>query len=253
MKNALGEVQHIVLLGGSSEIGVAIVRELLSPSTKAVTLGCRDLEAGDVAAAGLRSDALTVDVVPFDAAVSTSHQAFIDDAAQRRGDIDVVIIAFGVLGDQQQFDNDPAAAAAAVTVNYVGAVSSGLAVANQFRAQGSGALIMLSSVAGERVRAANYVYGSSKAGFDAFAQGLGDTLSPLGIQVLVVRPGFVHSAMTAGMKPAPMSTTPQTVATQTVKALRAGRRTVWVPGQLRVVFSIFRHLPRVVWRKLPLG
>ena len=89
---------------------------------------------------------------------------------------------------------------------------------------------MLSSVAGERVRKANFVYGSSKAGLDGFAQGLGDALAGTGASVLVVRPGFVHSSMTAGMKAAPFATTPAAVADATVKALAHGRRTVWVPG-----------------------
>ena len=111
---------------------------------------------------------------------------------------------------------------------------------------------MLSSVAGERVRRANFVYGSSKAGLDAFAQGLGDSLAGSGASVLVVRPGFVASSMTAGLDPAPMSTTPDAVAAAVVKGLRAGRRTIWVPGALRFVFAVFRHLPGPVWRRMPL-
>ena len=253
MNNAFGEPQHIVLLGGNSEIGLAIVRLLITPATKAVTLGCRSIERGEEAAASLRSGTVTVDVAAFDAMQPSTHADFINSAADNHGDLDVVIIAFGVLGEQSEFDADPAAAAAAVTANYVGAVSSGLAVAAHMRTQGHGELIVLSSVAGERVRAANFVYGSSKAGLDAFAQGLGDVLAPAGAHVLVVRPGFVHSAMTEGMKAAPFSTTPEAVATQTVKALRAGKHTVWVPGILRYVFATFRHLPRGVWRRLPLG
>lgn len=253
MNNAFGEPQHIVLLGGNSEIGVAIVRRLMTPATTTVTLGCRSIERGEEVASSLRSGTVTVDVVPFDAMDSPGHQAFVDAAADKHGDLDVVIVAFGVLGEQSQFDADPAAAAAAVTANYVGAVSCGLAVADRFRKQGHGELVFLSSVAGERVRAANFVYGSSKAGLDGFAQGLGDALAADGAHVLVVRPGFVHSEMTKGMKAAPFSTTPEAVATATVKALRAGRQTVWVPGILRFIFATFRHLPRAVWRRLPLG
>ena len=140
-----------------------------------------------------------------------------------------------------------------VHVNYTGAVSVGLAVAAQFRRQGHGKLVVLSSVAGERVRKANFVYGSSKAALDAFAQGLGDSLAGSGASVLVVRPGFVHSRMTQGMKAAPFATTPTAVAKATAAALRSGKRTIWVPGTLRPVFSIFRHLPGWAWRRLPLG
>ena len=112
---------------------------------------------------------------------------------------------------------------------------------------------MLSSVAGERVRKANFVYGSSKAGLDGFAQGLGDALAGTGASVLVVRPGFVHSRMTHGMKSAPLATTPTAVAEATVRGLQHGRRTVWVPGTLRPLFAGFRHLPGAVWRRLPLS
>ena len=111
--------------------------------------------------------------------------------------------------------------------------------------------MVLSSVAGERVRRANFIYGSSKAGLDGFAQGLGDALQGTGARVLIVRPGFVRTKMTAGMPAAPMSTTPEAVAAATAKALAAGRDVVWVPASLRLAFAGFRHLPRVVWRRLP--
>ena len=191
-------------------------------------------------------------MVPFDADDTASHPGFVDELAERFGDLDVVVLAFGVLGDQATFDAHPVAAAAAVTTNYSGAVSVGLAVANRLRAQGHGSLVVLSSVAGERVRRANFVYGSSKAGLDAFAQGLGDSLAGSGARVLVVRPGFVATSMTAGLDPAPLATTADAVAAAVVKGLRSGRRTIWVPGALRFVFAVFRHLPGPVWRRMPL-
>ena len=196
---------------------------------------------------------ITFDVVPFDAAHTAEHDAFVRGLADRHGDLDVVILAFGQLVDQAELDTDPERAAAMVHVNYTGAVSVSLAVAAQFRRQGHGRLVVLSSVAGERVRKANFVYGSSKAGLDGFAQGLGDSLAGSGASVLVVRPGFVHTKMTEGRKAAPLATTPSVVGEATVKALRSGRRTVWVPATLRPVFSVFRHLPGPIWRRLPLG
>jgi decaprenylphospho-beta-D-erythro-pentofuranosid-2-ulose 2-reductase len=253
MRNALDEPQTIVLLGGTSDIGVAIVRELSGPSTQHVVLACRDTEAGADAANGLALDAGQVTVVAFDASDAASHAGLVDDLAERFGDLDIVVLAFGVLGSQATFDGDPVAAAQAVTVNYTGAVSVGLAVANRLRTQGHGRLVVLSSVAGERVRKANFVYGSSKAGLDAFAQGLGDALAGTGASVLVVRPGWVASSMTAGLDPAPMATTPGAVAAAVVKGLHSGRRTIWVPAKLRLVFAVFRHLPGPVWRRMPLG
>ena len=251
MDNALGEPQTIVLLGGTSDIGRAIVARLVSPSTRTVVLAGR--RPGEMPAGDLEQPGRKVATVAFDATDAPSHEALIRAVAADHGDLDVVVLAFGQLGDQAELDADPARAAELVTVNYTGAVSVGLAVAAQFRRQGHGRLVVLSSVAGERARKANFVYGSSKAGLDAFAQGLGDALAGTGASVLVVRPGFVHSKMTAGMKAAPFATTPAAVADATVKGLARGRRTVWVPGTLRFVFSGFRHLPGPVWRRLPLG
>jgi decaprenylphospho-beta-D-erythro-pentofuranosid-2-ulose 2-reductase len=254
MRNALLEPQTIVVLGGTSDIGLAIAGALRGPATRHVVLACRDVEAGEGAAAALRAEGPgEVTVVPFEATDSAAHAAFVDELAERFGDLDVVVLAFGVLGEQAAFDADPAAAARAVTVNYTGAVSAGLAVANRLRAQGHGRLVVLSSVAGERVRKANYVYGSSKAGLDGFAQGLGDALAGTGAGVLVVRPGFVATSMTAGRDPAPLATTPAAVAAAVVKGLRAGRRTVWVPATLRPLFTVLRHLPGPLWRRLPLA
>jgi decaprenylphospho-beta-D-erythro-pentofuranosid-2-ulose 2-reductase len=251
MENALGEPQTIVLLGGTSDIGRAIVGELISPATRTVVLAAR--RPGDTAVGELERPGVTVEVVRFDAAHTGEHEAFVRGLAERHGDLDVVIVAFGQLVDQAELDADPERAATLVHVNYTGAVSVSLAVAAQFRRQGHGRLVVLSSVAGERVRRANYVYGSSKAGLDGFAQGLGDSLAGSGAGVLVVRPGFVHSKMTQGMQAAPLATTPAHVAEATVKALRSGRRTVWVPASLRPVFTVLRHLPGPVWRRLPLA
>ena len=148
---------------------------------------------------------------------------------------------------------DPLAAAEIAQVNFTGVVSSTIAVANQMREQGHGSIVMLSSVAGERVRRANPVYGGTKAGIDGFAQGLGDALAEDGVHMLIVRPGFVVSQMTTGLPSAPFSTTPEKVADATVRGLRSKRRVVWAPSILRVVFSVLRHLPGPVWRRLPLG
>jgi decaprenylphospho-beta-D-erythro-pentofuranosid-2-ulose 2-reductase len=247
--NALAEPQTIVLLGGTSDIGRAIVERLVGPATRTIVLAGR--RPGEMGHDELTRPGVTVDAVRFDATDVDSHEAFVADLAARHGDLDLVIVAFGQLADQAELDADPARAAALVTVNYTGAVSSCLAVAAQFRRQGHGRLVVLSSVAGERVRKANFVYGSSKAGLDGFAQGLGDALAGTGASVLVVRPGFVHSRMTEGMKAAPFATTPSAVADATVKALARGRRTVWVPATLRPVFTVFRHLPGALWRRMP--
>lgn len=250
MRNALQEPQTIVLLGGTSEIGRAIVDELIAPATRTLVLACRRPDSAEPER--FAGDGMIVDVVPFDAADTGSHERFVADLAARHGDLDVVIVAFGVLGSQEEFDSDPQAAAEAVHVNYTGAVSSTLAVAAQMRRQGHGHIVVLSSVAGERGRASNFVYGSSKAGLDAFAQGLHDSLAGTGVQVTVVRPGFVHSKMTRGLKSAPLAVTPRQVAEVAVAGMRAGKHTVWAPPALRYVFMGLRHTPRAIFRRLPI-
>jgi decaprenylphospho-beta-D-erythro-pentofuranosid-2-ulose 2-reductase len=253
MENALGEPQTILLLGGTSDIGLAIVRQLLNPTTRTVVLACRDVEAGERVAAGLRSNGVDVDVVAFDGAATDTHAEFARSLSAKLGDIDVAIVAFGILGDPSVTKVDSDAAAELAHINFTGVVSSTIAVANQMRRQGHGSIVMLSSVAGERVRPANPVYGATKAGIDGFAQGFGDVISADGVHMLIVRPGFIHSKMTTGLKVQPFASTPEKVAAATVKALRSKRRIIWAPGILRVMFVVLRHLPGPVWRRLPLG
>ena len=250
MQNALQEPQTIVLLGGTSEIGRAIVDELLAPVTRTLVLACRHPDAAQPER--FAREGLTVDVVSFEAAETSGHARLVGDLAERHGDLDVVIVAFGVLGSQDEFDADPEAAAHAVHINYTGAVSATLAVAAQMRRQGHGRIVVMSSVAGERGRASNFVYGSSKAGLDAFAQGLDDSLAGTGVKVTVVRPGFVHTKMTRGLKSAPFSTTPRQVAEVAVAGMKAGKHTVWAPPLLRYVFIGLRHTPRAIFKRLPL-
>ncbi|MFZ4810453.1 MAG: decaprenylphospho-beta-D-erythro-pentofuranosid-2-ulose 2-reductase [Ilumatobacteraceae bacterium] len=253
MDNAFGQPQTILLLGGTSDIGLAIVRRLLSPVTRTVVLAVRDVERGERAAASLRDGGLVVDVVRFDGADTESHETFLREVTGAHGDLDVVILAFAQLGDGAANGSDHDAAVQLAHVNFTGAVSASIVAANRLREQGHGSLVILSSVAGERVRKANFVYGATKAGLDGFAQGLGDSLDGSGAHVLIVRPGFVHSAMTKGLDPAPFATTPEHVAEVTLKGLRSGKRIVWAPGILRVVFSVLRHLPGPIWRRLPIN
>jgi decaprenylphospho-beta-D-erythro-pentofuranosid-2-ulose 2-reductase len=251
MRDALGGVQSVLVLGGGSEIALATVQKLVADRCRTVVLAGRDPAALESAADQLRAaGASTVDVVAFDALDPASHEQVINAVFDDHGDIDIVLLAFGVLGDQTNFDTHPSEAARAVSANYVGAVSSGLAVANRLRGQGHGVLVVITSVAGERARKDNFVYGSSKAGLDAFAQGLGDALVGTGARVMVVRPGFVHTKMTEGQDPAPFSTSADVVADAVVDGLRRNREIVWAPPVLRYVFSAMRHLPRPVWRKV---
>jgi decaprenylphospho-beta-D-erythro-pentofuranosid-2-ulose 2-reductase len=251
MRDALGAAQTVLVLGGGSEIALAIVDRLVAARAETMILAVRDVGSHDATLERLRAaGATTAEAVAFDALDPSSHAKVIDAVFDTYGDLDMVIVAFGVLGDQKTFDADPVAAADAARANYVGAVSSSLAVADRFRAQGHGTLLVLSSVAGMRARADNYVYGSTKAGLDAFSQGLGDALVGTGARVVVVRPGFVHTKMTAGLPPAPFSTTPEAVADAVMAGLARGREVIWAPAIVGPVFSVLRLLPRSVWRRV---
>lgn len=251
MIDALGEVQSVLVLGGSSEIARATIEALPRNRLRRVVLAGRASPGLDEAASRLTSIGVpTVEVAQFDAQDTDGHGAFIDQVFDT-SDIDIVIMAFGVLGDQLQAEADPAQAVHMATVNYTGAVSAGLHVARRLRQQGHGRLVVLSSVAGDRARRSNYVYGSTKAGLDAFAQGLGDALVGSGASVLVVRPGMVRTRMSEGLPEAPMTTDPEVVGAAIVQGLRKGKHTIYAPGPLRFLMGAVKTVPRPVFRKLP--
>ncbi|MBM7771194.1 decaprenylphospho-beta-D-erythro-pentofuranosid-2-ulose 2-reductase [Actinokineospora baliensis] len=251
MINAVGTPQSLLLLGGTSEIGLAIAENYARQRQLSVTLAARPSARLDEAADRLRRLGATVRTVAFDAADLESHPKVVDEAFADN-DVDVAVVAFGVLGDAEQLWQDHAAGVAAAQVNYTAAVSVGIALAEKLRKQGHGSIIALSSVAGERVRRSNFVYGSTKAGFDGFYLGLGEALRPEGVNVTVVRPGFVHTKMTEGLKAAPMATTADKVAQIAVDAVRGRKDLVWAPAQWRLVMSVLRHIPRPIFRRLPI-
>ncbi len=249
MIDALGSVGSLLLVGGTSDIAVATARRYLQERPLRVVLAARDSPRRAAVAEELTGLGATVEVLTFDAE-RLEDPAGLVAAAAASGDVDVAVVAVGQLGDQEALAGDPVAAARLARVNYEAPVAIGTALAAHMRAQGHGVIVALSSVAGERARKSNYVYGSTKAGMDAFFSGLGDSLHGTGVRVLVVRPGFVRSKMTEGLPEAPLATTPEAVADAIVTGIRAGRHTVWVPGAFRLVMSGLRHLPRPLFRRL---
>ncbi|MDF6044395.1 decaprenylphospho-beta-D-erythro-pentofuranosid-2-ulose 2-reductase [Streptomyces sp. JH14] len=250
MKDAFGAPQSLLVLGGTSQIGLATARRLIARRTRTVWLAGRPSPEREAAAAELRELGAYVRTVDFDALDSESHETALGKIFTE-GDIDMVLLTFGILGDQARDEEEPLCAVRVAQTNYTGAVSAGLVCAGALQAQGHGSLVVLSSVAGERARRADFIYGSSKAGLDAFAQGLGDALHGTGVHVMVVRPGSVRSKATAATAGAPLATTPEAVADAIVTGLRRRSETVWVPGALRVVMSALRHVPRPLFRRLP--
>ncbi len=250
MIDAVGNPQSVLLLGGTSEIGLAVVEAFAGDRPLRVVLAARPSDRLDAARARLEARGCAVETLAFDATALDTHADVIRKAFTG-GDIDVALVAFGLLGDNEQAWTDVATAVQLAQVNYTAAVSVGVALAERMREQGHGSMVAFSSVAGERARRSNFVYGSTKAGLDAFYTGLTEALRPHGIGVTVVRPGFVHTRMTEGMRAAPLSTTPEAVAAVVVDAVRKRRELVWAPAPLRLVMSVLRHLPRAVFRRLP--
>ncbi|HWF72488.1 MAG TPA: SDR family NAD(P)-dependent oxidoreductase [Solirubrobacteraceae bacterium] len=245
--------QRVLVLGGSSEIGLAIVRRLARDRPVRAHLVGRDHERLEWAGHELAREGIAVGPLEvLDAADTAAHAGAIARVFEQAGGFDVVVLAVGVLGAQEGLDADPALATEVMDVNFLGSGSLLLHALRALRDQRHGTLVVLSSVAGERVRSSNPVYGAAKAGLDALAQGLADAAAGSGARVLVVRPGFVHTRMTEGLPRAPLATTPEAVADATVAGLAGRAHTIWVPRTLRPLFAVLRHLPRPVFRRLPL-
>ena len=240
----------VLILGGRSEIGTELAVRLAPGAS--VVLAARNADRlGEQSAAILAAGAIAVSTREFDADDVESHGPLVASIIAEHGPIDTAVLAFGILGDQGRAEIDAAHAVAVVHTDYVAQVSLLTHLAAAMRQAGRGALVVFSSIAGARVRRANYVYGSAKAGLDGFAGGLADALHGTGVRLLIVRPGFVIGRMTEGMTPAPLSSTPPQVAAATARALAKGRRTVWIPWALGPASAVMRLLPQFVWRRMP--
>ncbi|MEU3412323.1 SDR family NAD(P)-dependent oxidoreductase [Streptomyces sp. NPDC006658] len=251
MKDATELPRSLLVLGGTSEIALATARRLIARRTRTVWLAGRPSLALENAAGSLRALGADVHTVAFDALAPETHEGVLGKVFAD-GPVDLVLLAFGILGDQAHDERDPVRAVRVAQTNYTGAVSTGLVAGRALQAQGHGWLVVLSSAAAERARRTDFIYGSSKAGLDVFAQGLGDALYGTGARVMVVRPGFVRTRGAAGRPRTPFATTPEAVATAIELGLRRDAETVWVPGSLRLLTTALRHTPRALFRRLAL-
>ncbi|WP_371326018.1 SDR family oxidoreductase [Corynebacterium sp. HMSC034E11] len=234
----------VLLLGARSDIGGEIAVRICSG--REVVLAARGSDGlDDVKRRLLAAGATAVRAVNFDATDLDSHRRIVREV----GEVTSAIVAFGILGDQELAERDEREAARIATVDYVAQVNMLTVLADEMA---RGEIFAFSSIAGWRARRANYVYGSTKAGLDAFCQGLSDRLHGTGLNLILARPGFVIGAMTEGMKPAVMSVTPDVVADAVVEAAVKGRSTtVWIPRRLAVLATIMRLVPRPIWRHMP--
>jgi len=252
MENAFGQPQTVVVLGGSSDIAREVTKKLCAARARTVVLAGRNESllkeaAQEAASAG----ATTTHLVTFDAQDVTSAESTVAQSFAAIGaPVDLVIIAVGLLGDQLLDENDPVAAARMSIVNYAWPVTALAALRQRMVAQGSGRIVVISSVAGIRVRRGSYLYSGAKAGLDRLCEGLADSLIGTGVTLQIVRPGFVHTKMTAGLKPAPFSVDAERVAQDIVSGLGTPALVVYSPSIMKWLFAILRHLPAPLWRKI---
>ena len=253
MRNAFGQPQSVLVLGGTSDLALSVVKRLVAERTRTVVLAGRNEAALQSASEELTAlGATSVSTISLEAsdparAATTIQEGF--DAAGGR--VDLVLIAVGLLGDQAETEDDPSKTIELFDVNLTWPAAALAALRPRLIAQGSGHVAVFSSVAGVRVRRSNFSYGSTKAGLDAFTLGYADSLRSHGIKVQSIRPGFVRTKMTDGLDEAPFTTSVDEAADTIVKGLSSQSDVIWSPPVLQAVFLVLRHLPGAIWRRMP--
>jgi decaprenylphospho-beta-D-erythro-pentofuranosid-2-ulose 2-reductase len=250
VNDAFGRPQSVVVLGGTSDIAGALVA-LWAARCRSLVVAGRDEDRLDKVAARFGASIASVATVVFDATKDDADTTITRCFAAAAEAVDVVVMAVGELGDQEVDEHDPGRIARMLSVNFAWPAAALSATAAILQKQGHGRIVVLSSVAGVRVRRANFVYGSAKYGLDGFAQGLSEALEGSGVSLHLVRPGFVRTKMTEGRPAAPFAVDADRVAADVVAGLEHNRRVIWSPPVVGWVFSVLRHLPRPLWRRLP--
>jgi decaprenylphospho-beta-D-erythro-pentofuranosid-2-ulose 2-reductase len=242
MRDSLGRFQTVAVLGAGSDIASAALRELLRDGPFTALLCARD--SGGLETSYLEAAGATVERHDFDALAFDRQSELLDTLFAREVDVDLVLVAFGLLADQHEAERDAALARALLETNFTAVVSLLTPLIERLVAQGHGTIVVLSSIAGVRARRSNYVYGSAKAGLDAFCQGAQLRLRGSGVELMIVRPGFVRTKMTAGLKPLPLALSAEDAGVAIVNGLRSGATIVWLPRAMRAVALVLRLLPR---------
>lgn len=240
----------LLVLGANSDMAVAIARRFAQAGWS-IQLASRNIEALQTEAQHLQvAYGIQTETYHFDARESASHARFYADLSHQP---DSVIVAFGLLGDQTQSQADFTQALAVMETNYTGAVSICEVIAADFEQRQQGFIVGISSVAGDRGRASNYIYGSSKAAFSAYLSGLRHRLFKSNVHVMTVKPGFVATKMTEGLDlPAKLTATPQEVAQAVWNGVNNQSNVIYVKWIWRYIMLIIIHLPNVVFNKTKL-
>ncbi len=238
----------ILVLGGASDIGLAIAHRFAKEGFD-VQLAARRPEELERAKTDMELRyRVAISLHAFDATAFHAHEHFMAGLPKLP---EVAVSVVGLLGEQRENETDLEAAVRVMRANYEGPATILSVIANLFEARGSGTIIGVSSVAGDRGRATNYVYGSAKAGFTAFLSGLRNRLAKKGVHVMTVKPGFVATRMTEGMKlPPALTATPEAVADQIYAGFRKGRDVIYTKSVWRLVMTVICSIPEVIFKKL---
>jgi decaprenylphospho-beta-D-erythro-pentofuranosid-2-ulose 2-reductase len=251
MRDGVGRIQNILVIGGSSEIGTAIAGTATSAGPATVLLAGRDPVRLKEAAARLERADRTVHLLDYRAEMPAPEvTGLVDQAAALVGDLDVVLVCVGLLGDEADLAVDTAATEASLRANLLGPALAVQAGAHRLAGQGHGVLVVLSSVAGLRPRSDLPAYGAAKAGLDTYARALQARMRGCGARIVVVRPGQVRTRMSAGLPDAPFTVDPDEVARTVARHLHGGRSVIYVPGVLRPVTGVLRALPAPLFRRV---
>lgn len=243
----------VVIFGATSAIAEQVAR-LLAARGARLLLVARDAERLERIAADLRlRGAALVDIQVADLDDPAARAPLLAVLEARLGPPDLALVAFGTLGDQATIARDPEATRRALTTNFLSPACLLTALAGRMEAAGRGTLAVVTSVAGDRGRASNYVYGAAKGGLSTFLEGLRHRLAPSGVIVLDIRPGLVDTPMTAGMrKGGPLWATPERVARDIERAIRARRSVLYTPWFWRWIMLAVRALPEPLFHRLRL-
>jgi decaprenylphospho-beta-D-erythro-pentofuranosid-2-ulose 2-reductase len=242
----------VLLLGATSGIGRGIA-DALARRGHPLYLGGRDTEELARVATDLAiRHGVEVHHAPFDALSPRRHAAFVRKVVDEAGPLQGAVVAFGYLGHQRLAETDFHEADTVFRTNFTGAASVLGVLANHFEAQGSGFLLALSSVSGDRGRKSNYTYGAAKAALTAFLSGLRQRLGPKGVRVVTVKPGFVDTAMTFGMDGLFLVASPAAVGERIARAATSGADVLYVPWFWRWIMAAIRAIPEPLFKRLAL-
>jgi decaprenylphospho-beta-D-erythro-pentofuranosid-2-ulose 2-reductase len=245
-EKSFGPGCRVLILGATSGIARSTAQEFARHGFDLVLAGRDDEELAIIAADARIRGGVKVECLRFDALNYDSHATF----WQNCGEVDGVLCAIGLMPEQEEMERDFELCRAMIDVNYTACVSVLNLVANDFEARQRGFIVLLSSVAGERGRRGNYLYGSAKSGISTYAEGLRQRLFSSGVSVTTVKPGPVDTGMTWGMDKLPLLVPPEKVASDIYRGARRKADVVFTPAPWRVIFAVLRLVPGFLWKRM---